>query len=48
MTPPLTNINASNLASAEQDPKKLFLNEAENLEVFEQLYILTSIEERVA
>jgi len=31
----------------EQDPDKLFLNEAENLEVLEHLWIMDGIEDRL-
>lgn len=47
MTPPLVNMNATNPTGADKDPKKLLLNEAENLELFEQQYLLQSIEERL-
>ena len=47
LTPSPTSISNVNTFGSEQDPKKLLLNESENLEVFEQFYIMTSIERRI-
>lgn len=38
---------AANMFQPGQDPDKMFLNEAENLEVLEHAYILQGIEERI-
>lgn len=50
MTQQMAQMNpgaGANLFQPGQDPDKLFLSEAENLEVSEHVYILQGIEERI-
>lgn len=43
----MANPGAGGMMGPEQDPDKLFLNEAENLEVLEHRWILEGIEDRL-
>ena len=43
----MANPGAGGMMGPEQDPDKLFLSEAENLEVLEHWWILEGIEERL-
>jgi len=43
----MANPGAGGMMGPEQDPDKLFLSEAENLEVLEHRWILDGIEERL-
>ena len=46
MAPPL-NISTINSGGVDHDSKKILYSEIENLKVFEQLYTLSYIEERL-
>lgn len=47
MTQQMAQMNPAGMMGPDQDPDKLFQNEAENLEVVDHYWILEGVEERL-